>query len=256
MFIILLFSVVSVNYMFIVLSELSRPVCFIHSLGSCNISLHISQLIRDSKTCCSYYDFLYKGLLLTRKLLNQGFLLVKLKAIFRKFYGRRYDLYGISIFTNHHGYVSFVVIPILSFPHLWQIIEFITKVTRRPNCGVGTAYLSGALEYIPVFSGFRAGHVIFSFLLCCRSLFVLLSFVLTCTSIFTVSDYISPLASPNNSYCGFTTHLFYQTCLEIRHRIYMLFIYAWDETPNVRRNKGFKDLQSSRLFGWDKHSIR
>ena len=41
-----------------------------------------------------------RGLLLTRKLLNQGFLLVKLKSSRRKFYGRHHDLvdrYGISV---------------------------------------------------------------------------------------------------------------------------------------------------------------
>jgi hypothetical protein len=39
-------------------------------------------------------------LLLTMKLLNQGFLLVKLKSSLRKFYGRHHDLvdrYGISV---------------------------------------------------------------------------------------------------------------------------------------------------------------
>jgi hypothetical protein len=38
--------------------------------------------------------------MLTRKLLNQGFLLVKLKQSLRKFYGRHNDLvdrYGISV---------------------------------------------------------------------------------------------------------------------------------------------------------------
>ena len=43
--------------------------------------------------CNLYQDFLDRGLLLTRKLLNQRFLLVKLK-----FYGRHHDLvdrYGI-----------------------------------------------------------------------------------------------------------------------------------------------------------------
>ena len=43
---------------------------------------------------------LIRGLLLTRKLLNQGFLLVKLKSSLRKCYRRHYDLvdrYGISV---------------------------------------------------------------------------------------------------------------------------------------------------------------
>ena len=61
---------------------------------------YISQLIRYSRACVSYQDFLDRGLLLTRKLLNKGFLLVKLKTSLRKFYGRHQDLvdcYGISV---------------------------------------------------------------------------------------------------------------------------------------------------------------
>jgi hypothetical protein len=48
-----------------------------------------------SRACGSYQDFIDRGLLLTRKLLNQGCLLVKLK-----FDGRHHDLvdrYGISV---------------------------------------------------------------------------------------------------------------------------------------------------------------
>ena len=40
---------------------------------------YISQFIRYSRGCGSYQNFLDRGLLLTRKLLKQGFLLVKLK---------------------------------------------------------------------------------------------------------------------------------------------------------------------------------
>ena len=62
--------------------------------------VYISQLIRYSRACGSYLDFLDRGLLLTRKLLNQGFLLVKLKSSLRKFYGRHHDFvdrYAISV---------------------------------------------------------------------------------------------------------------------------------------------------------------
>jgi hypothetical protein len=62
--------------------------------------VYISQLIRYFRACGSYQDFVDKGLLPTRKLLNQGFLLVKLKSSLRKFYGRHHDLidrYGISV---------------------------------------------------------------------------------------------------------------------------------------------------------------
>jgi hypothetical protein len=48
--------------------------------------MYISQLIRYSRACGSYQDFPDRGLLLTRKLLNQGFLLVKLRSSLRKFY--------------------------------------------------------------------------------------------------------------------------------------------------------------------------
>jgi hypothetical protein len=62
--------------------------------------VYISQLIRYSRACASYQDFLDRGLLLTRKVLNQVFLLIKLKSSLRKFYGRHHDLvdrYGISV---------------------------------------------------------------------------------------------------------------------------------------------------------------
>jgi len=52
------------------------------------------------RTCGTYQDFRDRGLLLTRKLLNQGFLLIKLKSSFRKFYSRHHDSdgrYGISV---------------------------------------------------------------------------------------------------------------------------------------------------------------
>jgi hypothetical protein len=58
------------------------------------------ELIRYSTACNSYQNFLDRGLLLTRKLSNQGFLLIKLKSSLRMFYGRHHDLvdcYGISV---------------------------------------------------------------------------------------------------------------------------------------------------------------
>ena len=54
--------------------------------------VYIFQLIRYSRSCVSYKDFLDRRLLLARKLLNQGFLLVKLKSSLLKFYGRHRNL--------------------------------------------------------------------------------------------------------------------------------------------------------------------
>ena len=74
--------------------------------------VYISQLLRYSRACGSYQDFLDIGLLQTRKLLNQGFLLVKLKSSLRKFYGPHHDLlYGLYYIciTNDHKYVPLVV---------------------------------------------------------------------------------------------------------------------------------------------------
>jgi hypothetical protein len=62
--------------------------------------VYSSQMIRHSRACGSYQDFLDRGLMLSRKLLNQMFLLVKLKSLLWKFSGRHHDLvdhYGISV---------------------------------------------------------------------------------------------------------------------------------------------------------------
>ena len=75
--------------------------------------VYISQLIQYSRACGSYQDFLDRGLLLTRKLLIQGFLLVKLKSSLRKFYGSHHyivDRYEISVILailfRHFGLIA------------------------------------------------------------------------------------------------------------------------------------------------------
>ena len=53
-----------------------------------------------SRACGSYYDFLDGELLLTRKLLDQGFLMVRLISLLQTFYGRHHDLvssYGLYV---------------------------------------------------------------------------------------------------------------------------------------------------------------
>ena len=59
---------------------------------------YISRSIRYFRACGSYHDVLDRRSLLIRKLLNQGFIVVKLK-----FYGRHHDLlkrYGISMYRK------------------------------------------------------------------------------------------------------------------------------------------------------------
>jgi hypothetical protein len=52
----------------------------------------ISHLIRNSRSSASDHDFLDRDLMLTRELLNQGFLVAKLKSSLRKFYDLHHDL--------------------------------------------------------------------------------------------------------------------------------------------------------------------
>jgi hypothetical protein len=79
--------------------------------------IYISQLIRYSRACGYYQDFLDRGMLLTRKLLNQGFFLVKLSSSLRIFYGRYLGrlLWNISVtkfaicFTSIHKQSKFIL---------------------------------------------------------------------------------------------------------------------------------------------------
>jgi hypothetical protein len=54
--------------------------------------VNISQLIRYARACFAYEDFSKRGKLLTKKLMLQGYNESRLKASFRKVYGRYDDL--------------------------------------------------------------------------------------------------------------------------------------------------------------------
>ena len=94
--------------------------------------VYLSQLIRYSRSFGSYQDFLDRGLLLTRKLLNQGFLLVRLKSskVLRSPPRPGWPLWNICV-TNDHGYVPLVVNTSRSFPRSCRITGFVTRLTRR-----------------------------------------------------------------------------------------------------------------------------
>jgi hypothetical protein len=64
--------------------------------------VYISQLTLYSTDCASYQDFIDREL--TRKLLNQRFLLAKLKSSLRKFHGRHHDL--VDRPTPIHGILT------------------------------------------------------------------------------------------------------------------------------------------------------
>jgi len=73
----------AIMYFPFIWSNISAPTAY---------GVYIAQLLRYSRTCGSYKDVFDRRVLLTRKLPNQGFLLVKLKSSLRKFYGRHHDL--------------------------------------------------------------------------------------------------------------------------------------------------------------------
>jgi len=52
--------------------------------------VYISQLIRYSRTCNSYRNFLHRSVLLTRKLLSQGLIETRLISTLKKFFGRNH----------------------------------------------------------------------------------------------------------------------------------------------------------------------
>ena len=113
--------------------------------------VNISQLIRYSRACGSYHDFLDGGLLLTRKLLNQGFI-------------------------NDNGYVPLVVTISQSFPHLYLISGFVTRLTRQvPLVEQELPTLPDQLSSLPVLVGCVLLDLSFMCMFC-RSLFVLLYF--------------------------------------------------------------------------------
>ena len=121
--------------------------------------VYVSQLIWYSRTCGSYQDFLHRGLLLIRKLRNQGFLLVKLKSSLQKFYGCHHDLvdrYGISVSQLTTDMFHLSVNTSRSFPHSWHITGFVTRLTLRMSLVEHKLLtLPEHLSSPPVFSGVR-----------------------------------------------------------------------------------------------------
>jgi len=145
------------------------------------------------------------------KLLNQGFLVVKLKSSFRKVEGHHHDLvnrYGISV-TNDHRYVWFVKMTIRSFLHLCLFTGFVTRVTRRVSHVVQELLILPEHMSSPSgFSWFRVVRSLVFYVALCSSLFVMLSFFywplyclsffywpLYCLSFFNSRFLITPLVS-------------------------------------------------------------
>jgi hypothetical protein len=116
--------------------------------------LYISQSIRYFRACGSYQDLLDWGLLLTRTLLNQWFLLLTLKSSLRTFYGfhhylaGRYRIYVHKwprIFSTCHKH--FLILS--SFMTYHRVYNYVN--TTGTTSGAGTAFPSGAPGFTPGF---------------------------------------------------------------------------------------------------------
>jgi hypothetical protein len=149
--------------------------------------VYISQLIRYFRACGSYQDFLDRGLLLTRKLLNQGFLLVKLKS-------SNFTVATMTWLTVME-YLCYkwprICSTSRSFHHSRIITGFVTRLTRRVTLVeqellIPPEYLSSP----SVLSGIRVTR---SLVLCVYFVdpfvFFLLAIVLSVLLRYTDSDY-------------------------------------------------------------------
>ena len=113
--------------------------------------LHIYQLMPYSRACGSYHDFLDRGLLLTRKLQNQGFPVVKLKS----------SLWTFTVATMAWLLLHNVWVPNDHVLHSWFIIGFCIKTSD--TSGAGSAYPSEAHKFTPGFLwGFMLLNLSFS----------------------------------------------------------------------------------------------
>ena len=80
--------------------------------ASPSYGIYMSQLIRYSRACSRYQDFLDRCRLLTNKLITQGFERCRLMITLGKFYGRHFDLIGkysvslcdlkVDVFSSGH----------------------------------------------------------------------------------------------------------------------------------------------------------
>ena len=120
--------------------------------------VYISQMIRYSRVCGSYQDFIDRGLLLTKATEPRvpfGKVEVITSKILRSPPSLGWPLWNICV-SNDHGYVSLVVNTSRSFPHSRLITGFVTRLTRRvPLMEQELLTIPEHLSSPPVFSAVR-----------------------------------------------------------------------------------------------------
>jgi hypothetical protein len=135
--------------------------------------VYLSQLIWYSRACGSYHDLLDRGLLLTRKLLNHVFLVVRLK-LFESFTVATMIWLIVREYLCHKWprICSICRYCNPSFPHSWLITGFVTRLTRRVHKWSRNCY---HLSSCPVFIGVRVGQSLVFCVVFCISLLVIVS---------------------------------------------------------------------------------
>ena len=143
----------------------------------------------------------------TRKLLNQGFLVVKLKSSPRKIHGRHHDLV-------EYYYVPFIVNTIHpDFPYSLFITRFVS-VTRSVVSAKHTTAYPFVAPSSPQFSSCVAQSLAFSLALCWP---LVVFWGLNCLSFFELWLLITPLVSSNFSLLRKSIH-------DVQRIVYIYFI--------------------------------
>jgi len=168
-----------VNFPFIYINIPKAPAC-----------IYLSQLIRYSRACGYYKDFLDGGLLLKGKVLNQGYLLVKFKSSLRKLYCPDHDLDNFVTEYLCHKWPRICPTCRKHFPVLsssWLITRFVTRVQWQvPLVEQELLTFHKYLGSLPVFSGV---HVARSLVFCVKFCFLI---VPLCCLVIRFTDYDYP----------------------------------------------------------------
>ena len=143
------------------------------------IYIYIFQLIPNIRACIFFHDFLERGLLLTRNILNQEFQMVKLNSYLHTFYGRHYELvdrWNIR-FRDDIWYVPYIVanirFPLDECDKLNLTVYLVCNnisYSAGTTYGAGSSYPTETHKITPVLC--RVSFLVFS-LPCC----VLCSFI-------------------------------------------------------------------------------
>jgi len=115
--------------------------------------VYMSQLIRDSRTCNSYQDFLHRSVLLTRKLLSQVFIGTRLRSTIKKCFSSYHHLTlpcRVSVTTMANA----ICRPWYCCHEYFSFLDTTWDIMTGAACEAGNSYPSRAPDFT---SGFDRG---------------------------------------------------------------------------------------------------